>query len=87
MAYQIVVDYNGRIEDATLEAVEASERIMGVDVTWEVTLDDETVVMRISEYPEGGFTEVDRDPALTTSMEDIVVVITRDREPKESPEE
>jgi hypothetical protein len=87
MAYQIVVDHNGRIEAATLDVAEVSERNMGADVTWEVTLDDETVVMTISEYPEGGFTELERHPALATSMEDIVDVILRSREPMDAPEE
>lgn len=87
MDYRIVVVHNGQRKDATLEVTEKSERRMGADVTWEVTLDDETVVMTISEYPEGGFTEVERDPALSTSMEDIVDVILRDREPRDAPEE
>lgn len=86
MAYDIVVSHNGQIEDATLDVAEVSERNMGADVTWEVTLNsDETVVMRISEYPAGGFTEVEKHADLETTMDDIVDVIRRDREAKEPP--
>lgn len=87
MDYRIVVVHNGQRKDATLEVTEKSERRMGADVTWEVTLDDETVVMTISEYPEGEFTEVERDPALATRMEDIVDVILNGRHRQDETEE
>ena len=86
MAYNIVVSHNGQIEQATLDVTEVSERNMGADATWEVSLDsDDTVVMTIAEYPEGEFTEVSKHPDLETSMGDIVDHILRDREPKDPP--
>jgi hypothetical protein len=85
MAYEITAAHNGRMEQATLDIGETSQRDMGVEVTWEVTLDDGTVVMTISEYPAGGFTEVEKHADLETTMDDIVDVIRRDREAKEPP--
>jgi len=86
MAYQIAVAHNGQIENATLDVASASERNMGPEVIWEVTLDsDGTVVMTISEYPAGAFTEVETHADLETSMLDIVDVIRMDREAKEQP--
>jgi len=87
MAYDITVAHDGRIENATLDVANTSQRNMGVEVTWKVTLDtDGTEVSTISEYPEGEFTEVERHPDQETSMDDIVDILRKDREAKEPPQ-
>ena len=74
--FSTTILFAGQEEDATVEVVDSEDRDMERDLTWEVTLDeDETVALRIGEYPEGSFTELERHANCMTLYGEIVAQI------------
>lgn len=80
--FDLPVTFNGQALNGHLWADSVDEREMGHEILWcvEVPHDgNELQVLRFSEYPEGGFTEVERSPSLTTPLQDFIDIILRSR--------
>ncbi len=79
--YNLVVTYNGQNTDAYLWADSTDERAMGTEITWYLTINQvpDDNILEFSEYPDGGFTEIKRDPNLATPLNDITAPIVADK--------
>jgi hypothetical protein len=80
--FDLTIVYNGQNVDAHLFASGAEERQMGIEVMWYVEIDingNSHEILSISEYPEGSFTEIERDPLLTTPLDTFTDIILTDR--------
>jgi hypothetical protein len=84
--FDLTIVYNGQNVDAHLFAFSAEERQIGIEVMWYVEIyinGNSHKILSISEYPEGAFTEIERDPLLTTPLDTFKDLILTNRRMEE----